>query len=510
MTYFSPVLIFFRCEILAEMIRISVDSDPKLDPPGYVPVVYPERWVMLLLFCMLEGANALLWISFAPISDKVQHYFGNGVFGSVTAVNMLANVFLIFYGPGTVLAATSMKIYGLRNSLIIGGTVTMFGALMRVFAAIYHQELGNESTYYLMLLGQTLGSLAQPVFLNMPSVIASTWFPVTERDIATTIGAVSSPIANAIGSVLPVLFVHQTTTTAADGEVTYTVHGMTDSMLCQFVMCLVPLLFAVGYFVDAPPTPPSMSTLLQSEGEERGHDCVKETSTPWEKGMEELRILFADRNYLLLMVFFSLNQGFFCAIMTLVNEMIMPHGYSNADSGVFGAVFISCGVVGAAVFGSLMKKYRNYRVIMKVTSAMAFLMTIWFLCMIYRDNYWPLLLSYGSVGFFMLPLVPISMTNCAECTYPVSEELAMGLLLVGANVAGFGLIFVLQSIMEMAPLGPSPVESWLNLFFVGVYFIQNIILLNFNGQYKRLQKEQEHSLGFRQCDAHTPLLLPGE
>ena len=93
----------------------------------YTPSIYAERWTMLLLFCSLEGANALLWISFAPISDQVQNYFGGGVYSSVTAVNMLANVFLIFYGPGTVLAALSMKKYGLRNSLLLGGFVTMLG-----------------------------------------------------------------------------------------------------------------------------------------------------------------------------------------------------------------------------------------------------------------------------------------------------------------------------------------------------------------------------------------------
>src|SRR5690606_14575166 len=35
----------------------------------------PMRWVMLLLFCMLSIANAIVWISFSPISDKVEEYY---------------------------------------------------------------------------------------------------------------------------------------------------------------------------------------------------------------------------------------------------------------------------------------------------------------------------------------------------------------------------------------------------------------------------------------------------
>jgi hypothetical protein len=47
-------------------------------------------------------------------------------------------------------------------------------------------------------------------------------------------------------------------------------------------------------------------------------------------------------------------------------------------------------------------------------------------------------------GFFILPLLPVMMENCAECTYPVQEELSMGILFTGCNVVGLGFIFALQ------------------------------------------------------------------
>ena len=37
--------------------------------PKEVFVKYVSRWLMLGLFCFAEGSNALLWVSFAPISD---------------------------------------------------------------------------------------------------------------------------------------------------------------------------------------------------------------------------------------------------------------------------------------------------------------------------------------------------------------------------------------------------------------------------------------------------------
>lgn len=172
---------------------------------------------MLFIFCLLEIANALMWVSFAPISNIASHYFGGGVYGSDTSINMLANVFLVLYAPGTFLASLSIKRYGVKRSLIIAGTITALGMLIRVIAAWLHDDLGNATTYGMMLLGQCLGSIAQPMFLNLPPVISSIWFPIFERDITTTIGALSSPIGNAIGAILPVVFVTETSTNKGRG-----------------------------------------------------------------------------------------------------------------------------------------------------------------------------------------------------------------------------------------------------------------------------------------------------
>ena len=38
--------------------------------------LYTKRWGILAMFCLSNFANALLWVTFAPISDLAQHYFG--------------------------------------------------------------------------------------------------------------------------------------------------------------------------------------------------------------------------------------------------------------------------------------------------------------------------------------------------------------------------------------------------------------------------------------------------
>ena len=45
--------------------------------------------------------------------------------------------------------------------------------------------------------------------------------------------------------------------------------------------------------------------------------------------------------------------------------------------------------------------------------------------------------------YLQVPMVPLLMENCAECTYPVSEEVSMGFIFVGSNVLVINRIRIL-------------------------------------------------------------------
>lgn len=172
--------------------------------------VYPFRWWILVMFSSLVMANALLWVTFAPISDITQHYFHSCSFcNTSTGVNFLANIFLILYLPGTILSVYLTRFAKPQKALFVAAILTCIGALIRTIATSIENSLDDQTKYALILLGQSFGALAQPILLNYPPAIASIWFPVSERDIATTIGAMSSPIGNAIGQILPILFVSE-------------------------------------------------------------------------------------------------------------------------------------------------------------------------------------------------------------------------------------------------------------------------------------------------------------
>lgn len=171
---------------------------------------YSYRWLILTIFCSLEMTNNILWVTYAPISDIVSNYFGGGYYGSTTSVNMLANIFLILYLPGTGLSILLMKYFNLKRALEVCAFLTMFGALLRYIAAACRNDWGNENTYIVMLLGQAFAAMGQPMFLNSPPAVASIWFPTSEREMATTIGSMCAPIGSAIGQIIPFILVTQT------------------------------------------------------------------------------------------------------------------------------------------------------------------------------------------------------------------------------------------------------------------------------------------------------------
>jgi hypothetical protein len=189
---------------------------------------------------------------------------------------------------------------------------------------------------------------------------------------------------------------------------------MADLMLVEFVLCLLPLILAFFFFKDAPPTPPSHSTQLKLQGSALIHSVSRQASVAPDGNnltvsqmspiLEEAegadasfqsvhfndsnrsqiqksgdqatsntvsgdhahhmphtstkdhfyrvtKQLFSNKDYVILFLVFSIGVGFFNSIMTLINQIVQPFGYSNDDAGTFGAVFIVFGLVGAGIMG---------------------------------------------------------------------------------------------------------------------------------------------------------------
>ena len=244
---------------------------------------------------------------------------------------------------------------------------------------------GGATRFAIVLFGQCIGALAQPIYTNAPAKLAGSWFPVKEREIATTIAAILNPVGNALGSVVPGIMVQRPDQmgTMLLGEAclaTLTflpvaclfksecvVHGGCCAVLGgTLYVCVCGCVWVGGWVggwvgfggshhmrVCRPPTPPSASAsrrhILRSQSlKSRGN---AETMSSSSKIWHEVCMLLSDRNFCLLLCGFGMGLGLFNAIITTIAQLIQPCGYSSTQAGYLSGLIIGCGLFGAAVAG---------------------------------------------------------------------------------------------------------------------------------------------------------------
>lgn len=567
---------------------------------GSTPIhLYPQRWSNLALYGLLSFANGATWVTFAPISSLSQEYLGNA--GSTLHVNMLSIVFLICYPVGTALEMWIFKSFQLRNTVLVAALLTALGTLIRLLIGIvrfYHESsLSDYNTFEWILLGQFLCALAQPIFLNLPAKLSSTWFGIDERDTSTTIAEISNIIGNAIGAVVASVVV--TPKSHLNESFMYLFLG-------EFVFSLIPFLVALCLFAEKPPTEPSNSEKFKNalwtsddlderaklkellsddnddahtddkgggddhnnsviaasdvsiahsqasqqtsatdakekaippalslfnreknmkigivnnplsgidedgerkiidfmEGSRKQHKMTRNEEGQLDYGevkvyrpdlrfrvtiMYQICKLMVNPQYWVLVAGFSFGIGLFNALLTLINQMMEPCGYSTQDAGIASFLLIGGGLIGAYVVISVLRTARNYNSIIKLGfsgSLLSLCGLISCLNTLGEIHVAALYAAFTLLGFFMLPMLPVVVEVIAEIVYPhVNEDIAVGILLTGGGIVGTCITIVGQILLEAEAThrqkGESAYDKPSNIFFLCCGIMAFCIILTY-------------------------------
>lgn len=339
--------------------------------------VYSYRWVVLIVFVLSGVANAMVLLTWAPITDKAQAYWDNI---DITAVNLLSVAFQICYVPGTLLALRFSERCQLRELLIRGGGLTCLGCVFRVLGAIFADQLGANGSYAVILLGTIFVGLSQPFYLNMPAKIATAWFGVNERDIATTLCSLANPLGSAIGSLIPAMFV-----TAETDDTDGVNEGIRNLLITQMIVAFAAIVLAYLFLKSYPESPPSAAAeQMQRIQESKGLNTI----------LFDMKQLFDNVEYLKLLFAFSIVLGNLNAVAALLNQL--PGDYSNDEIGLSGAVLIMTGFLGAFATGFILDCSKSYHHIVKI----AYFLTV--ICWVFffsncRENNFPLFIASAAL-----------------------------------------------------------------------------------------------------------------
>jgi hypothetical protein len=306
-----------------------------------------------------------------------------------------------------------------------------------------------QTGFAVVMLGQILGALSQPAWTNSPTRLSGDWFGLDERDFATTVAAMSNPIGNAVGAVVP-------------GFIVFKPSDVDAWMLYQAIAATVVLCATAAVARDEPPSPPSSSAeersaardaLVDAAVDVRASHLMRPVDTAdialtgalshrslQSDALRRLRVdvmaMLRNRNFLLLVLGFGVGAGVFNAFVTLLEQIVSPCGYSSTVAALSGGALLVCGLVGAGIMSVLMEKTKQYSVLQKtgiifVSGAMIFV-----LASLTPGHDAQVIASFGVLGLFLVPVLPVILESAAEATYPVPADNSAAVILGLGNIFG--------------------------------------------------------------------------
>lgn len=118
----------------------------------------------------------------------------------------------------------------------------------------------------------------------------------------------------------------------------------------------------------------------------------------------------------------------------MLNTITAPYGYTPIHATVSGALFTVLGVIGSIVFSMLLDKHQCYLKIMRIIIIGTMCFTALEYYSLPSGNPYILIVNTGLAGFFLVPIKSVGLSLSAEVTFPVSDSLSAGLMMMTQQI----------------------------------------------------------------------------
>eukprot|EP00968_Pinguiococcus_pyrenoidosus_P020051 scaffold2275_cov245-Pinguiococcus_pyrenoidosus.AAC.3 len=112
--------------------------------------LYPQRFAVLALFCLLNWHNNVQWIQLSAVAPLSRQHFDI----NAHQLNLLSQLYMLAYLPLGLPTARFLQRRGLRQTLLLGAFFNAIGAALRYLAAVV-------GSYGILVTGQGFSALAQ-------------------------------------------------------------------------------------------------------------------------------------------------------------------------------------------------------------------------------------------------------------------------------------------------------------------------------------------------------------
>jgi MFS family permease len=387
--------------------------------------VYGYRWVVLLVYIIINALMQLQWIIFAPITSEAVKFYNV----PAMQIDLLSLIFMVVYIFVSFPASYIIDTWGIRIGIGIGAVLMgVFGFMKGFYGA----------NYDMVVIAQIGIAIGQPFVMNAVTKVGVRWFPLHER--ATQAGL--SVLAQFVGIIIAMVLTPPL----------FKMYGMEKMLMIYGIVTLAGAVIFILFNREHPPTPPCPP----------GHDERIAV-------FAGLKHILKQKDMIYLIIVFFIALGIFNAITTWIEQIVSPRGFTIAEAGIVGALMMIGGIIGASILPVLSDKLRKRKLFM-VIGAIGAIPGI--VGMTYAGSYWLLLASGFVFGFFLLSAAPICYQYGAEICYPAPEATSEGLLLLAGQISGIIFIFGMD-ILTAASASKTPAM----LVFMALMIVSAFLML---------------------------------
>ncbi|XP_035873635.1 solute carrier family 49 member A3 isoform X2 [Phyllostomus discolor] len=158
-------------------------------------------------------------------------------------------------------------------------------------------------------------------------------------------------------------------------------------------------------------------------------------------------MLLRNKAYVVLAVCFGGGIGIFSSFSVLLQQVLCVEGYSNEFAGLCGALFIVSGILGALGLGLYVDRTRHFTEAVKVGFCLTSLVCVAFAVVSQlRGQAIALAIICALLGLFGFSVAPVATELAVECSFPVGEGAAAGLVFVLGQVEGVLVMLLLTAL----------------------------------------------------------------
>ena len=419
----------------------------------------PYRFVIVVIFFLLNFINGMHWVTFASCGAKFGKFYHLSTIGvdSLSAIYMILYIFTNF-PCSYYIDKISMK-WGLRISAIL----IIAGAISKIFL--------NESLAF-AFIGQILTSAFQPAILNSPAKIAATWFAGDSRVVVTSICCLSNTIGVMVGFVIHTFVLEENTVNPKIFKRDFRTYIIIEAA----ISVAFGLLF-IFFIKEKPEKPPSLSQENQTQNRQ--------------SFFEDLSQLKKNKNFIYLFISLSCVVGFMNIVATIFNAYMALYKIKDMSASYISAIANIVGIISALIIGLIIDKFKKYRIsimICNIIAIVCYFITMFLMESIKSKN----LYLVAGIGYTLIfgacvPIYSSGMDLVCEITYGVGESTSDGIIMIGNQA--IGIIGIVITAMFRTYLKK---YKWItNAFCICLFLVSLFCLYLVKEDLKRTNDEKE-------------------